>query len=127
MIYRILSNLVDNAIKYSPDGSRVVVAVRAEGRGVKVSVTDQGSGIPSEMREKVFERFFQIDSSRTRAAGGAGLGLYICRQLCAALSGRIWIERSGTDGTTFSLWIPDAWTEIASRLEAPAAADAKAG
>jgi signal transduction histidine kinase len=117
MIYRILSNLVDNAIKYSPEGSRVGVLVSAEGHGVKVSVSDQGGGIDPEMRERVFERFFQIDSSRTRTAGGAGLGLYICRQLASALSGRIWIERSGPDGSTFSLWIPDAWNEIAARLD----------
>jgi signal transduction histidine kinase len=107
MTYRILSNLVDNAFKYTPEESTVVVGARAEGTGVRISVGDQGTGIPEEMQGRIFERFFQVDQSRTRAVGGAGLGLYICRRLSEALRGRLWLERSNENGSVFTLWIPN--------------------
>ena len=121
MIYRILANLIDNALKYSPQESPVQIRVAAEGSGVTISVTDQGEGIPDEVQDRIFERFYQVDQSRTRAAGGAGLGLYICRQLAGVLRGRLWIERSDASGSTFSLWIPDATgTETHDLISSPA-------
>jgi K+-sensing histidine kinase KdpD len=112
MIYRIVANLVDNAFKYSPQGTKIAVTAEASGHGVKVSVSDEGSGVPDPVRERIFDRFFQADQSHTRAVGGAGLGLYICRQLAGVLRGRIWLEETGENGSTFSLWIPDSYGEI---------------
>ncbi len=111
MTYRILSNLIDNAFKYTPEGSLVAITARAEGAGIRISVADQGEGIPVELRDRIFERFFQVDQSRTREVGGAGLGLYICRRLAEALRGRLWLERSGANGSMFTLWIPNLSSE----------------
>ncbi|MFY9588809.1 MAG: HAMP domain-containing sensor histidine kinase [Actinomycetota bacterium] len=111
MTYRILSNVIDNAFKYAPEGSLVVVSARSEGAGVRISVADQGDGIPDEMRGRIFDRFFQVDQSHTREFGGAGLGLYICRRLAEALRGRLWLEHSNAAGSVFTLWIPNLSTE----------------
>ena len=74
--------------------------------GVLVSVDDEGRGIPAELHDKVFERFYQVDQSSTRAVGGTGLGLYICRKMTEVIGGRLWLERSDKMGSVFCLWIP---------------------
>jgi signal transduction histidine kinase len=118
-LHQILSNLVENALKYSPPDTRVTVRGARMGDGIVVSVEDEGRGIPEEAHERIFERFYQVDSSATRSVGGTGLGLYICRKLSDALGGRLWLERSGIDGTVFRLWVPSA---PASAAEEEAAA-----
>jgi signal transduction histidine kinase len=105
--HQILLNLLDNAVKYSPDSSRVTVRAARDGSGALVVVTDEGAGIPVELQEKVFDRFYQVDQSATRQVGGTGLGLYICRKLAETIGGRIWLERSGPKGSEFALWLPD--------------------
>jgi two-component system phosphate regulon sensor histidine kinase PhoR len=105
-VHQILLNLVVNAIKYSPDGSTITIGARTENDGVVLCVEDQGEGIPQELHEKVFDRFYQVDQSSTRAAGGVGLGLYICRRLADTLGGRLWLQRSDERGSIFSVWIP---------------------
>jgi signal transduction histidine kinase len=105
-VLQIVSNLVDNAFKYSPRGGKVTLHASQSGEGIQISVSDTGAGIPEEMTEKVFDRFYQVDQSSTREVGGTGLGLYICRRLAEALGGRVWIERTGPTGSTFSLWVP---------------------
>lgn len=105
-LHQILSNLIDNACKYSPEESTVRVLARREGEGIAISVVDEGPGIPVESQDRVFDRFYQVDQSSTRPAGGTGLGLYICRRLAEALEGRVWLEETGPEGSTFSLWIP---------------------
>jgi signal transduction histidine kinase len=105
--HQIVLNLIDNAVKYSPDGSRVTARAARDGSGTLISVTDQGAGIPAEQQDKVFDRFYQVDQSATRQVGGTGLGLYICRKLAETIGGRIWLERSGSDGSVFALWLPD--------------------
>ena len=105
-IFQILSNFLDNAAKYSPPGTAVKVQARTEGEGVTVMVCDSGDGIPAEEQDRIFERFYQVDQSSTREVGGTGLGLYICRRLAEALGGRVWLERSGSDGSAFALWVP---------------------
>jgi signal transduction histidine kinase len=105
-IHQIVSNLVDNALKYAPDSPQITIRGRRDGEGVKVSVVDGGNGIPAEVHEKIFDRFYQVDSSMTRAVGGTGLGLYICKSLAGALGGRLWLDQSSSQGSTFSLWIP---------------------
>jgi len=107
-VHQIVSNLVENALKYSPPDTRITVRGASMGDGLIISVEDEGRGIPEEAQERIFERFFQVDSSATRSVGGTGLGLYICRKLADAIGGRLWLERSGPEGTVFRLWIPEA-------------------
>jgi signal transduction histidine kinase len=105
-VHQILSNLVENALKYSPPGSRITLRVEQGVNGVLAAVQDEGHGIPEDQREQVFERFYQVDSSATRSVGGTGLGLYICRRMADQLGARIWLEASGERGSTFCLFIP---------------------
>lgn len=107
-VRQILAGLLDNALKYSPPGSRVVVSGKRQSDGVLVSVSDEGPGIPEQLRERIFDRFYQIDQSTTRPAGGTGLGLYIARRLAEVVGGRLWLERSSRSGSVFCLWIPTA-------------------
>jgi signal transduction histidine kinase len=113
-VLRILGNLVSNAVKYSEHDQPIVITGRAAEDGLVLSVIDRGCGIPPEERERIFERFYQIDQSATRRVGGAGIGLYICRQAAELLGGRVWVERSDPDGSTFSLWLPSIPSEAVS-------------
>ncbi len=105
-LFRILNNLVDNALKYSPSNSSLTVRASRQGDGVLISIHDQGPGIPAEEGERIFDRFYQIDQSSTRRVGGAGMGLYICRKAAEAMGGRVWLERSDATGSVFCLWLP---------------------
>jgi PAS domain S-box-containing protein len=113
---QVLVNLVENAVKYSPDGGPVEVKVSRGERGVRWAVSDQGLGIPASERRRVFEKFYRLDPNMTRGIGGTGLGLYICRELVRRLDGRIWVEgnTSGGEpngrgkGSTFFMEIPIA-------------------
>jgi signal transduction histidine kinase len=105
-IHQILSNFVVNACKYTPSKTRITVRAGEVNEGITISVIDEGEGIPAEVQEKVFDRFYQVDQTSTRAVGGTGLGLYICKGLAEAIGGRVWLERSDENGSTFSLWIP---------------------
>jgi two-component system, OmpR family, sensor histidine kinase SenX3 len=101
-----LSNLLDNAVSYSPPGSPVSVSRRLENGSVEIAVTDRGLGIAREHQERVFERFFRIDQARSRSTGGTGLGLAIVKHVAANHGGdvRLWSE-PGT-GSTFTLRVP---------------------
>lgn len=88
---RVLRNLLDNAIRHAPDGTRVEVRVRGDAGGCTVTVRDQGPGFPSGFEARAFDRFARADPSRTRAAGGVGLGLAIARELLEAHGGSIWL------------------------------------
>ena len=105
-IHQILSNLIENAMKYSPEGTTVRIGAAAEPAGVIVWVADEGEGVPAAHGERIFERFYQVDSSSTRRVGGTGLGLYISRSLAEELGGRLWLERSGHGGSEFRLFLP---------------------
>jgi signal transduction histidine kinase len=105
-VYQILSNLVDNALKYSPSDTTITLRVRGVPGGVEVLVEDQGPGIPDEQQERIFDRFYQVDQTSTRAVGGTGLGLYICRRLTEVIGARIALDRSDEHGSVFSLVIP---------------------
>ena len=104
----VLRNLLDNAVKYAPVGSTIRVRVQPEpdGRAVRVSVSNRGPRIPAAARERVFERFYRVDASDTRAVRGAGLGLYICRAIVQAHNGRIWVEANRRPGTTVVFTLP---------------------
>jgi signal transduction histidine kinase len=105
-VHQVVSNFVDNALKYAPDGTTITIGGRVEGEHVVMSVADQGPGVPDFEQPRIFDRFYQIDQSSTRAAGGTGLGLYICKKLAEAIGGDVRLESSDETGSVFALWIP---------------------
>ncbi|MFP8966614.1 ATP-binding protein [Pokkaliibacter sp. CJK22405] len=107
-LQQILANYLSNASKFSPAGSDVQVHARLEGEYVRISVTDQGPGIPAEFQDKVFSKFSQADSSSTRNKGGTGLGLSICRELAERMYGSVGYDTVIGEGTTFWVSLPVA-------------------
>jgi PAS domain S-box-containing protein len=105
-VAEVLTNLLDNADKYSPPGSPVVIEVRADQVEVTLAVHDAGRGLPPGSLEQVFEKFFRADSSDSQPAYGYGLGLYVCRRLIEAHGGRIWAENDPQGGAVFSFTLP---------------------
>jgi two-component system OmpR family sensor kinase len=108
LIRRMILNLLDNAIKYTPEGGSVTLACSVAADGYELSVTDSGSGIPADMQSRIFERFFRVDRARSRTGrdGGAGLGLSIARWIAEAHLGRLDLERSDATGSVFKAHIP---------------------
>jgi PAS domain S-box-containing protein len=105
---QVLTNLVENAIKYSPEGGRVTVEVTVEGQRLRFAVRDEGLGVPPVEQRRIFEKFYRLDPDLTRGVGGTGLGLYISRELLERMEGRIWVESSGSGGSTFVAELPIA-------------------
>jgi PAS domain S-box-containing protein len=105
---QILTNLIDNAIKYSPDGGRVEVEIGRSGGRVRFRVSDEGLGIPPAEQDRIFEKFFRLDPNLMRGVGGTGLGLYISRELVTRMNGRIWVDSDGRTGSSFFLELPIA-------------------
>ncbi len=105
-IEEVLENLLDNAVKYSPDKAVVTVACRVTGDEVIVSVSDTGMGISLREQEQIFDRFYRVGNGKTRSLQGAGLGLYICRAIVEAHGGRIWVESALHQGSTFLFSLP---------------------
>jgi signal transduction histidine kinase len=105
-IAQVVTNLLENAVKYSPEGGDVVVTGQAQGDELIVSVTDSGVGIPARDQQRIFDRFFRVDGEISRRVGGTGLGLAICKGLVEAHGGRIWVESQLGKGSTFFLTLP---------------------
>ncbi|HEU5277921.1 MAG TPA: GAF domain-containing protein [Gaiellaceae bacterium] len=105
-VRQVLTNLVDNAVKYSPDGGRVKVEVTVAGTRMRFAVRDEGLGVPPSEHRRIFEKFYRLDPDLTRGVGGTGLGLYISRELLERMGGRIWVESSGSGGSTFVAELP---------------------
>jgi two-component system sensor histidine kinase SenX3 len=101
-----LSNLVSNAVAYSPDNSRVVIAAKADDSRVDVAVTDQGIGIPAGELDRIFERFYRVDPARHRSTGGTGLGLSIVKHVAASHGGEVSVWSVEGHGSTFTLSLP---------------------
>jgi heavy metal sensor kinase len=104
----VLANLLDNAVKYTPADGMVAVGLQHHDHRVRLTVDDTGPGIPAEELSLVFERFYRVDAARSRAEGGAGLGLAICRELVQAHGGRIWAERRPAGGSSLVVELPAA-------------------
>lgn len=105
-MHEVVANLVDNAAKYSPLGSKVVLEVYVEGQEAVLAVSDSGSGIPPEEHSRIFEKFHRLDSDDAKETYGYGLGLYLCRLLVEAMNGRIWVESEPGQGATFRFALP---------------------
>ena len=103
---QILVNLVDNAIKYTPEGGRVIVSWRQEMGKIALEVSDSGIGIPESMRDRVFERFFRVDKARSRELGGTGLGLAIVKHLAQSFGGNVSVESELGEGSRFIVELP---------------------
>jgi two-component system, OmpR family, sensor histidine kinase SenX3 len=110
-------NLLDNAIRYAPQTSRVSVGVSRADALVRVAVVDQGPGIPQDQRERVFERFYRLDAARSRETGGSGLGLSIVKHIANDHGGRVELWSNEGKGSTFTLVLPQAFEP--DRPEAP--------
>ena len=102
----ILDNLIENAIKYTPDGGEIWVNARGDGDKVLINVTDTGIGVSPEDAGHIFQKFYRVDNSQTRQIGGTGLGLYLVKQRVEAMDGRVWVESAFGDGSTFYVSLP---------------------
>jgi len=121
LLRRMILNLLDNAIKYTPTGGRVTVSCERADNEYALNVTDSGPGIPEDLHQRVFERFFRVDKARTRSEngdGGAGLGLSIARWIAEAHHGRLILARSDSTGSTFTALLP---ANVAAMEKVPAA------
>jgi signal transduction histidine kinase len=105
-LQEVLSNLIDNAVKYSPAGGMIWIGGRADLSGVTVYVADQGIGIPAEEQARIFDRFHRVQSEQQRRTKGTGLGLYLARAIVEAHGGRIWVESMPGRGSVFIFSLP---------------------
>ena len=110
-VRQVLSNLVDNAVKYSPDGGRIRVTIAQNGRYVRFGVEDEGIGIPAGEQQRIFEKFYRVDPNQTRGVGGTGLGLYVSRELVRRMDGRLWVESQEGEGSRFYVDLPLAGSD----------------
>jgi two-component system phosphate regulon sensor histidine kinase PhoR len=113
-VRQVLINLIDNAIKYSPDGGTVTVRVRKRRRVVELRVSDEGIGISERDQHNLFQKFFRVDAAMSRGIRGIGLGLYLVRGFVTAMGGRIWVESVQGKGSTFVVELPASETPAAS-------------
>lgn len=98
--------VIDNAIKFTPEGGSVVIRAYEEGENVHIEVKDTGIGVPEDKMDAIFGSFYQVDGSSTRRFGGNGLGLHISRQIVNAHKGKIWMESKEGTGTTAHITLP---------------------
>ena len=103
LLYRLVYNLVENAIKYNTPGGTVTVGADRQNKHIRLTVADTGTGIPEELKERVFEPFFRLDKSRSRALGGVGLGLALVREIVSVHGGSISVKDNPDGGTTFEV------------------------
>ena len=106
LIYRLVYNLVENAIKYNFSGGAVTVTATQQNSQLHLTVEDTGNGIPEELKERIFEPFFRLDKSRSRELGGVGLGLALVREIVRVHNGSILVKNNANSGTTFEVIFP---------------------
>jgi signal transduction histidine kinase/response regulator RpfG family c-di-GMP phosphodiesterase len=124
MIKQLLLNLVGNAIKFTPEGGRVRMDIKDFDSTLEMSVEDTGIGIPTSSLKRIFDQFYQVDSSATRRYGGVGLGLAIVKSIVEWHEGRIWVESDGSKGARFTVRLPKRKAVAAEIMEAPGEAAA---
>ena len=105
-LQEIINNLVENAVKYTPEGGSIWVNVRPEDDHALINVTDSGIGISPDNLTHIFQKFYRADNSATRTVGGTGLGLYIVKKRVEAMGGKVWAESSFNEGSTFYVSLP---------------------
>jgi signal transduction histidine kinase len=105
-IEMILTNLVDNAMKFSPQGGTITIKGESSENEVLISVADEGIGVPLRDRDGIFDRFYRVEDDSTKSTRGTGLGLYICKTLIEAHRGQIWIEGEPGRGSRFTFSLP---------------------
>ncbi len=115
---QVLINLIENAVKYSPDGGHVKVEIKPLASTVRLSIRDEGIGIPQSEQQRVFGKFYRVDPHLSRGVGGSGLGLYICKELVRRMQGRLWLDSAEGEGSTFFVDLPLA--QAVARAEQPA-------
>ena len=106
LIYRLLFNLTENAIKYNRPGGRVDICIQSQPDHLQIRVSDTGYGIPAEFHRSIFHPFFRVDKSRSRAYGGVGLGLSLVWEIANLHGGSVWVEDSSSQGTTVAVQLP---------------------
>lgn len=106
LIYRLLFNLTENAIKYNRPNGSVRVSVSQEDKQLLFRVSDTGCGIPKEFQRSIFHPFFRVDKSRSREYGGVGLGLSLVWEIADLHGGSVWVEKSSEKGTTIAVGLP---------------------
>jgi len=104
----VLLNLLDNAVKYTPDGGRITLTTRPDAGRVAITVADTGSGIPRKDLSRIFERFYRVDEGRSREQGGTGLGLAIVKHIVQLHDGEIKVESEPGEGSVFTLYLKTA-------------------
>jgi PAS domain S-box-containing protein len=107
MLRQVVANLVDNAVKYSPEGGEIDVRVTSSHRRIEIAVSDSGIGVPLDAQARIFEKFFRADPNLSRGVGGTGLGLYIARQLTERMNGRLTLRSTVGRGSTFAIELPE--------------------
>jgi signal transduction histidine kinase len=105
---RVVSNLISNAINFTPEGGRIMVRTRGRDGGQMLDVADTGVGIPQEKRANIFDSFYQTEDPLTRTVGGLGIGLAYARQIVEAHRGRIGVESIKGRGSLFTIWLPES-------------------
>jgi two-component system, OmpR family, phosphate regulon sensor histidine kinase PhoR len=106
LLEQAIINLIDNAVKYSPEGSHIRIEARKHAAEVRIAVIDEGCGIPPEHLPRIFERFYVVDKSRSRKLGGTGLGLAIVKHITQVHNGRVTVESTPGQGSTFTICLP---------------------
>jgi signal transduction histidine kinase len=106
LLRQVLVNLVENAVKYSPEGRRVDLLIGQEPGWVRFEIVDEGIGIPAAEHERIFEKFYRLDAAMSRGVGGSGLGLYISREIVMQMGGTLTVRSTPGEGSTFSVVLP---------------------
>ncbi|MDQ6660433.1 MAG: ATP-binding protein, partial [Chloroflexota bacterium] len=112
-----IGNILDNAIKYSPQGGQVTVKLEKRGDEYLISITDQGQGVSQEQRDHVFERFYRVHNTTNRPSAGIGLGMYVTRAIVEEHGGRIWFTDNLVSGTTFYVALPQVPSQARKNMD----------
>jgi signal transduction histidine kinase len=115
---QLVNNLLDNAIKYTPEGGQIAVRVQRHQQSVQLEVEDNGIGISPQFQERVFERFYRVDKARSQSLGGTGLGLSIVRNIAERHQGKVGVVSQPGRGSTFSFQMPLAASQVANDTQA---------